>query len=57
MFADTGNETGERNDFSGEQHWGKAKRGVYLIDPDYVRRQVGSPGTLERNTLAVLDQR
>jgi len=32
VYADTAQKTGERNDFSVLQHWGKADRGVYLID-------------------------
>lgn len=49
MFADTAMKTGERNDFSVIQHWGKAKRGVYLIDQ--IRGKWEAPD-LERNTLA-----
>lgn len=32
VYADTAQKTGERNDFSVLQHWGKAQRGIYLID-------------------------
>lgn len=32
IYADTAMKTGERNDFSVFQLWGKAKNGIYLID-------------------------
>ena len=32
MYADTAQKTGERNDFSVIQLWGKAESGIYLID-------------------------
>lgn len=32
MYADTAQKTGERNDFSVIQLWGKAENGIYLVD-------------------------
>lgn len=32
MYADTAQKTGERNDFSVIQLWGKAEAGIYLVD-------------------------
>jgi len=32
MYADTAQKTGERNDFSVIQLWGKAETGIYLVD-------------------------
>ncbi|PWE26737.1 hypothetical protein C4N9_20855 [Pararhodobacter marinus] len=49
MFADTAMKTGERNDYSVIQLWGKAARGIYLIDQ--VRGKWEAP-ELERTALA-----
>ncbi|HBT01636.1 MAG TPA: hypothetical protein DEB47_17670 [Citreicella sp.] len=53
MFADTAMKTGERNDFSVIQHWGKARAGIYLIDQ--IRGKWEAP-ELERNALAFWDK-
>lgn len=48
VYADTAQKTGERNDFSVLQHWGRTARGVYLIDQ--VRGKWEAP-ELEANAL------
>lgn len=49
MYADTAQKTGERNDFSVLQLWGKAATGIYLIDQ--IRGKWEAP-ELEANSLA-----
>lgn len=49
MFADTAQKTGERNDYSVIQLWGKADTGIYLVDQ--VRGKWESP-ELEKTALA-----
>lgn len=49
MFADTAQKTGERNDFSVVQLWGKAESGIYLVDQ--VRGKWEAP-ELESTTIA-----
>lgn len=49
MFADTAQKTGERNDYSVFQLWGKAETGVYLVDQ--VRGKWEAP-ELEKTALA-----
>lgn len=41
IYADTAQKTGERNDFSVIQLWGKAEAGIYLVDQ--VRGKWGAP--------------
>lgn len=49
MYADTAQKTGERNDFSVIQLWGKAAAGIYLVDQ--VRGKWEAP-ELEKSALA-----
>lgn len=53
MYADTAQKTGERNDFSVIQLWGKAANGIYLVDQ--IRGKWEAP-ELEKNSLAFWDK-